>query len=84
MRALGSLKELYLYRYRNQIGDDGMKASSDAIASGAVPKLAEVFVFGNPGNGTGVKDACSARGIQCTCVRESTGVKTETYVKLEL
>ena len=61
--SLGGLKELWL-NY-NQIGNEGMKAFSTAIASGALPKLAEVFVGRNPGNGMGVKEACSARGIEC-------------------
>ena len=55
------LKDLALHH--NQIGDEGMKAFSTAIASGLLPKLATVFVFGNPGNTMGVKQACSARGF---------------------
>ena len=49
----------------NQIGDAGMSEFSRAIASGSLPKLATVLVGVNPGNGMGVKEACSARGIKC-------------------
>ena len=66
--AMGSLASLQaLWLNGNQIGDEGMKAFSSALSSGALvlPKLAEVFVLGNPGDKTGMKKACSARGIQC-------------------
>ena len=46
MGALGSLDDLRLQE--NRIGDEGMKAFSSAIATGALPKHATVYVGGNP------------------------------------
>eukprot|EP00966_Prymnesium_polylepis_P206507 4784620-Prymnesium_polylepis.1 len=44
--ALGSL--VYLGLRNNRIGDEGMKAFSSAIASGALAQLTYLFVYGNP------------------------------------
>ena len=55
----------------NQIGDEGMMAFAETLKPTykfpmeSLPQLAIVFVIDNPGNGMGVKEACSARGITC-------------------
>ena len=49
----------------DQIGDEGMKTFSAALASGAMAKLETLYVFGNPGNAATVEEVCEARGISC-------------------
>ena len=63
MGALGKLEGLSLAA--NEIGDEGMAAFAEALKPGSLPKLANVYVGENPGNGMGLEEACSARGIKC-------------------
>ena len=58
--SLGSLKKLYLYS--NQIGDDGMKAFSDAIASGSLESLSTLLIEFS--GREALEAACSSRNIR--------------------
>ena len=46
--ALPALKKLYLHE--NKIADTGMIALADAVGRGALDKIENIFLFGNPGN----------------------------------
>ena len=59
MGALANLVSLNLEM--NQIGDDGMKAFSISMASGALPALEDVYLYGNPGSDQPVESALARR-----------------------
>ena len=59
---MGSLANLkYLWLDTNQIGDEGMKAFSNAIGSGALAKCQNVSLRSNPGDEAPVNAALAAR-----------------------
>jgi hypothetical protein len=60
---LGSLTH---FRFNcNYISDPGMVSFSDAISSGALPKLSFLNLARNPGDAGVVQEACDPRGIIC-------------------
>lgn len=70
--ASGALAKLTRLSFHgNNIWDAGMTACAGALKpnpenlTGAFPKLAVLFVSRNPGNTSGVQDACKRRGITC-------------------
>ena len=50
-----------LYLNNNQIGDAGVTAVAEVIAEGAMPKLKEVGLRGNPGSSEPVDKALRER-----------------------
>ena len=57
-----------LILYENQIGDPGLASLADACANGALAKIENIYLFGNPGNSAPVDKVLRKRKKMNACI----------------